>query len=107
VTGLRSKLQQRWRKSVDEGATANASPSSVGADALEKAFQQEEANLTEWENRFSRLSELIKLTRADIAAKRNHLGLGEKMDAAAASLATQAHNFWNTEIFTLNDSVFR
>lgn len=28
------------------------------------------------------------------------------MDAAATSLTTQAHNLWNTEIFTLNDSVF-
>jgi small-conductance mechanosensitive channel len=106
IIGLRSKLQDRWRKASlaleanDQKAQRNL------ADAVDKAFKQEESVLSEWENGFSALLELIKLTSADLGSKRKSLGLGEKMDAAATSLTTQAHNFWNTEIFTLNDSVF-
>ncbi|MEI8294222.1 MAG: mechanosensitive ion channel domain-containing protein [bacterium] len=106
ITGLRSKLQDRWRKmSPAAGSEDGSNPPATGG-VLEKALQQEESNLTEWEDRFSRLSELIKLARADIVARRKNVGIGEKMDAAATSLTTQVHNFWNTEIFTLNDSVF-
>lgn len=49
---------------------------------------------------------MIKLTRADIESRRKSLGFGEKMDAAAITLGAQARDFWDTEVFTLNDSVF-
>ena len=106
IIGLRSKLQDRWRKAslALEANEFKAQPNL--ADAVDKAFQQEESVLSDWENGFSALLELIKLTTADLGSKRKSLGLGEKMDAAATSLTTQAHNLWNTEIFTLNDSVF-
>ena len=106
ITGLRSKLQDRWRKASPADGSGDAPSAPANGDILDKAFQQEEANLTEWENRFSRLFELIKLTSADITARRKSAGIGEKMDAAATSLTSQMDNFWNTEIFTLNDSVF-
>lgn len=106
ITGLRAKLQDRSRKASAVEGSGDASSTLANGDILEKAFQQEEANLTEWENRFSRLVELIKLTRTEIDARRQSVGLSDKMDAAASSLTTQMHNFWNTEIFTLNDSVF-
>ena len=106
INGLRAKLQDRSRKASAAEVPGDAPSTLANGDILDKAFQQEEANLTEWENRFSRLFELIKLTRADIAARRQSAGLSDKMDAAANSLTTQMHNFWNTEIFTLNDSVF-
>jgi small-conductance mechanosensitive channel len=106
ITGLRAKLQDRSRKASAVEGSGDASSTLANGDILEKAFQQEEANLTEWENRFSRLVELIKLTRTEIDARRQSVGLSDKMDAAANSLTTQMHNFWNTEIFTLNDSVF-
>jgi len=106
ITGLRAKLQDRSRKASAVEGSGDASSTLANGDILDKAFQQEEANLTEWENRFSRLVELIKLTRAEIDARRQSVGLSDKMDAAANSLTTQMHNFWNTEIFTLNDSVF-
>ena len=106
IIGLRSKLQDRWRKaSLALGANDLKSQPNL-ADAVDKAFKQEESVLSDWENGFSSLLELIKLTVADVSSKRKSLGLGEKMDAAATSLTKQAHNFWNTEIFTLNDSVF-
>jgi small-conductance mechanosensitive channel len=106
ITGLRSKLQDRPGKSSAVEGSGDASSTLANGDILEKAFQQEEGNLSEWENRFSRLVELIKLTRAEIAARRQSAALSDKMDAAANSLTTQMHDFWNTEIFTLNDSVF-
>lgn len=106
IIGLRSKLQDRWRKASLALQANDPKTKPNLADAVDKAFKQEEAVLSEWENGFSSLLELIKLTAADISSKRKSLGLGEKMDAAATSLTTQAHNFWNTEIFTLNDSVF-
>jgi small-conductance mechanosensitive channel len=106
ITGLRSKLQDRSLKSPPADGSGNVASTDSSADILEKALQQEEANLTEWENRFSKLSELIQLTTADIAARKQSTGISDKMDAAANSLATQMHSFWNTEIFTLNDSVF-
>ena len=106
IIGLRSKLQDRWRKASLALESNDPKTQPNLADTVDKAFRQEEAVLSEWENGFSSLLELIKLTAADISSKRKSLGLGEKMDAAATSLTTQAHNFWNTEIFTLNDSVF-
>jgi len=106
IIGLRSKLQDRWRKASLALQANDPKTQPNLADAVDKAFKQEEAVLSEWENGFSSLLGLIKLTAADISSKRKSLGLGEKMDAAATSLTTQAHNFWNTEIFTLNDSVF-
>jgi len=106
ITGLRSKLQDRSLKSPPADGSGNVASTDSSADILEKALLQEEANLTEWENRFSKLIELIQLTTADIAARKQSTGISDKMDAAANSLATQMHSFWNTEIFTLNDSVF-
>jgi small-conductance mechanosensitive channel len=106
MTGLRSNLQDRSRKALLALQVNDQKSQPSLADAVEKAFKQEESVLSEWENGFSELLELIKLTTADIGSKRQSLGLSEKMDAAATSLTTQAHNFWNTEIFTLNDSVF-
>lgn len=106
ITGLRSKLQDRSLKSPPADGSGNVASTDSSADILEKALLQEEANLTEWENRFSKLFELIQLTTADIAARKQSTGISDKMDAAANSLATQMHSFWNTEIFTLNDSVF-
>lgn len=106
IPGLRAKLQDRRRLAALENAGSSNTPPQAPAEALEKAFNQEEAFLSQWENGFSKLVELIKLTNSDIGSRRKSLGLGEKMDAAAVSLGTQARNFWNTEVFTLNDSVF-
>ena len=106
IPGLRAKLQERRRlASVASGGDHPQSPSRA-TEALDKALIQEEACLSQWENGFSRLIELIKLTRADIESRRKSLGFGEKMDAAAITLGAQARDFWDTEVFTLNDSVF-
>jgi hypothetical protein len=42
---------------------------------VDKAFKQEESVLSDWENGFSALLELIKLTTADLGSKRKSLGL--------------------------------
>ena len=106
IPGLRAKLQERRRlASVASGGDDSKSPSRA-TEALDKALIQEEACLSQWENGFSRLIELIKLTRADIESRRKSLGVGQKIDAAAIKLGTQARDFWDTEVFTLNDSVF-
>ena len=104
IPGLRAKLVERMRLA---SANSNGSPGASPQDELlTKALKQEEAILSQWENGFSKLLELLRLTNADLAARRKSLGLGDKMDAAAVSLSEKAKDFWNTGVFTLNDSVF-
>ena len=104
IPGLRAKLVERVRLAA---ANSNGSPGASPQDELlTKTLKQEEAILSQWENGFSKLLELLRLTNADLAVRRKSLGLGDKMDAAAVSLSEKAKDFWNTGVFTLNDSVF-
>lgn len=106
IPGLRAKLQERRRLAAVASGGDNSQSPSRATEALDKALTQEEACLSQWENGFSKLIELIKLAQADIGSKRKSLGVGEKMDSAAITLGAQARDFWDTEVFTLNDSVF-
>lgn len=102
IPGLRAKLVERMRLASAPG-NAGEGPQD---ELLTKTLKQEEAILAQWENGFSKLLELLRLTNADLVARRKSLGLGDKMDAAAVSLWEKVQNFWNTGVFTLNDSVF-
>jgi len=106
IAGHRAKMQDRWKKASLAFAGNQTQVQSTTTNPVDAAFQQEEAILSQWENGFSSLVQLIKLTKADLNAKQKSLGLGEKMDAAAVSLGTHFSSFWNTEFFTLHDSVF-
>jgi small-conductance mechanosensitive channel len=48
---------------------------------------------------------LISLCKADAGEKRKALGLAKNLDAAATTVASQAAAIWNTELFTLSESV--
>lgn len=106
ITGVRSRVQDRRRRAL-ELANSNGSSSSQNIRTfVEKAFDQEEIAISKWENGFSRLLELIALTNADLDAKRKSLGVQKNFDFATTSLTSQAEAIWNTELFTLHDSVF-
>lgn len=104
IPGLRAKLMERTRlASANNSGHSDQSPQ---AELLAKALKQEEAILSQSENGFSKLLELLQLTTADLAARRKSLGLQGKVDAAAISVSKSANDIWNTSVFTLNDSVF-
>lgn len=104
IPGMRANLAERiqFAAAIDK-ENADSAPQ---IQLLAKALKQEEKILAEWEDGFTRLLELLRLTSSDIAARRKSLGLQDKMDAAAVSLNEKAKAFWNTSLFTLNDSVF-
>lgn len=105
VTSLRAKLQERRRQA---GLILNASdtPPAAGLrNYVEKAFDQEDATLSRWENSFSTLVELATLAKDDLNTKLKALGLGKNLDLAAASIGIHMGSLWNTELLTLDDSV--
>jgi len=106
ISGVRTKLQDRRRRASAALVANGSRPSPNLRDIVDKAFEQEESALSKWENDFSSLMELVTLANADIAIRRKSLGLGINLDAAALTLAAQTGNIWNTELFTLTDSVF-
>jgi small-conductance mechanosensitive channel len=105
VSGLRTRLQDRRRQTLQTLAMSTPPAAESTTAFVGKAFDDEESNLSAWENDFSSISQLISLCHSDLDSKRKALGLAKNLDAAAGSLASKAGGVWNAELFTLSDSV--
>ncbi|MBV5333407.1 hypothetical protein JZU54_07745, partial [bacterium] len=102
----RTKLQDRRRRAALLLANTTPPPSQQARDFVDKILDQEENALSRWENGFAQMVELNTLANADIAEKKTSPGVAQNLNAAANSLTTQIATVWNTELFTLSDSVF-
>jgi small-conductance mechanosensitive channel len=106
ISGIRTKLQDRRRRAALLLANTTPPPSQQARDFVDKILDQEENALSRWENGFAQMVELNTLANADIAEKKTSPGVAQNLNAAANSLTTQIATVWNTELFTLSDSVF-
>ena len=105
IAGFRTRFEQR-RAKVETLLAARPQPVPAAvSDFAEKSIEKEGAALSAWENDFSAITQLISLCNADADEKRKALGLAKNLDAAAGTVASQAAAIWNTELFTLSESV--
>ena len=105
VSGLRTRLQDRRRQALQALAASEPPATKAATDFTAQIYADEEANLSQWENDFSAFTQLLSLCNADLELKLKALGLAKNLEAAAGRLAARAGGIWNTELFTLSDSV--
>jgi len=103
ISGLRSRLEARRQEAT---SLLEDSPQANIRDFADKAFIQEAAALSNWEDSVDEISQLITLSSADLANRKKSTNIRQNIDIATTNMASSIEKIWNTQILELTDSVY-